>query len=125
MKVSKLPPALTNVKRYAYPWCVPFLGSCIIENKFNLLLRQVNNHGGLYCSPLYGGPGGFFWNDGTYSGIRRITVRENQHTLTSLRLDYGIEGDINVKDRDIRGVRHGGTDGTKIVVSHNCILVNL
>ena len=87
---------------------------------------QANKLGGLYCSPLHGGPGESFWNDGTYSGIRRITLTATERTLTSLQLDYGIEGDMSMKNRYVHGVRHGGTDGEKIVVCHNCIfLVNL
>ena len=31
-------------------------------------------------------------NDGTYSCIRVITVTVNQETLTSVQLDYGIDG---------------------------------
>jgi hypothetical protein len=65
-----------------------------------------------------------FFNDGTYSGIRRITQTFNLQTLTSAQLDYGIE-DISVRDRKFLGVRDGGAHGTEIVVSHNCILVNL
>lgn len=32
------------------------------------------SYGGFYCSPSFGVPGGMFFNDGTYSSIRRITV---------------------------------------------------
>lgn len=79
----------------------------------------ANKLGGLYCSPLHGGPGGSFWNDGTYSGIRRITLTATERTLTSLQLAYGIEGDMSVKNRYVHGVRHGGTDGEKIVYDLN------
>lgn len=59
------------------------------------------------------------WNEGTYSGIRRITIIVNQRTLTTLQLDYGVEGDITVKDRDFWGIHHGGDDCTKIVYHMN------
>lgn len=71
------------------------------------------SYGGFYCSPSFGGSRGMFFNDGTYSSIRRITVTVNQETLTSVQLDYGIEGQI------FRGVRHGGANGTAIVYELN------
>ena len=64
------------------------------------------------------GPRGSFWNDGTYSGIRPTAVKP---TLTSLQPDYGMEGDMSVKDRYLMG----GTHGIKIVVSHNCVFMSL
>ena len=61
---------------------------------------------------------GSFWNDETYSGIRSKVVKS---TLTSLQPDYGMEGDMSVKDRCLLG----GTHGIKIVVSHNCVFMSL
>ena len=63
-------------------------------------------------------PGESSKNDKTYSGIRPTAVKP---TLTSLQPDYGMEGDMSVKDRYLLG----GTHGIKIVVSHNCVFMSL
>ena len=75
-------------------------------------MADSNTYGRFYCSPPYGCPGGIFFNDGTYSSIRVITVTVNQETLTSVQLDYGIDG------QKFQGAQHGGANGTRIVVSY-------
>jgi hypothetical protein len=70
-----------------------------------------------YWSQQYGCPGGLHdWSDGTYSGIRRITLTKNDNSLTSVQLHYGLEGDESVNDKYIRGLRHGNADGSPIEV---------
>ena len=44
-----------------------------------------------------------------------MTAKDN--SLTSVQLQYGLEGDESVKDTCIWGVRHGSADGVPIEVS--------
>lgn len=73
-----------------------------------------------YCSQEYGCPGGLHdWSDGTYSGIRRISLTKNDNSLTSVQLHYGLEGDESVNGKYIRGFRHGNADGSPIEYNLN------
>ena len=33
------------------------------------------------------------WSNGTYSGVKEITMMTNQYSLTSVQLHYGLDGD--------------------------------
>jgi hypothetical protein len=72
-----------------------------------------------YRSPLYGGHGGDYWNDGTYSGIKRITMTAKDNSLTSVQLHYALEGDESGKDIFIFDLLHGRADGAPIEVSRS------
>ena len=45
-----------------------------------------------------------------------MTTKDN--FLTSVQLDYGLDGDESVKDKHILGFRRGSAIGTQINVSH-------
>lgn len=61
-----------------------------------------------HCSQRHGGRGGAYWNDGTYSGIRRIiTTTNGNNWLTSIQLHYALEGGASVKDKYIEALPHG------------------
>lgn len=66
-----------------------------------------------YASPSYGNAsGGKRWDDGTFSGVKKITVTTTDKTLTSLQVTYALEGhDPSVRMKDFGGLIHGG-DGT-------------
>jgi hypothetical protein len=66
---------------------------------------------------MYGGPGGDYRSDGTYSGIRRITTTVNDNLLTSVQLQYGLEGDESLKERYLAGPRYGLGGGAPTEVS--------
>jgi hypothetical protein len=66
---------------------------------------------------MYGGPAGGSRSDGTYSGIRRITTTVNDNLLTSVQLQYGLEGDESLKERYLAGARYGLVGGAPTEVS--------
>ena len=54
--------SLDKCEKHAYPSSLAFLGFLIIQNEFNLLLRQVNNHDIiLFC--ITWRAWGSFWNE--------------------------------------------------------------
>jgi hypothetical protein len=66
--------------------------------------------------------GGNRWNEGTYSGVRKITLTEDGDTISSLQLDYGLAGnDPSVSGISFEGSTHGKVRDSKTEVSHNCM----
>lgn len=63
-----------------------------------------------YASGSYGNRlGGKRWDDGTFSGVRKITMTATDHTLNSLKVTYALEGyDPSVRMKDFGGFTHGG-----------------
>lgn len=71
-------------------------------------LKTGSRNENFHCSQRHGGRGGAYWNDGTYSGIRRIiTTTNGNNWLTSIQLHYALEGDASVKDKYIEALPHG------------------
>lgn len=64
-----------------------------------------------YCSQVYGGHGGGEWTDGTYSGVKRITLTADQYALTSIQLHYALDGDESLTGISFSGAQHGGVIG--------------
>ena len=62
-----------------------------------------------HASESYGNSlGGDKWDDGTFSGIRKITLTAKATTLTSIQVTYGLLGnDPSVLHRDFGGITHG------------------
>lgn len=62
-----------------------------------------------YASPSNGNAiGGKRWDDGTFSGVKKITVTTTDKTLTSLQVTYALEGhDPTVRMKDFGGLIHG------------------
>ncbi|GLJ52069.1 hypothetical protein SUGI_1107370 [Cryptomeria japonica] len=57
----------------------------------------------------WGGEGGGRWTDGTYSGIKSITVRHGD-VIDAIQVEYHLKGET--KDNDITAPQHGGNGGT-------------
>lgn len=69
-----------------------------------------------YCATrLYGNSqNGLKWDDGTFSGIKRIVVTTDADAVTSLTVMYALEGrDPSVRHQDFGGLKHGGTGDNK------------
>lgn len=64
-----------------------------------------------YASRSYGNSmGRKKWDDGTFSGVRKIAVSATDHGLSSLTVTYALEGhDPSVRMKDFGGVKHGGS----------------
>eukprot|EP01018_Ginkgo_biloba_P008133 Gb_20108 [translate_table: standard] len=73
-------------------------------------MRYFNEYG------PWGRQGGESWSDGTYSGIRAITIFTNDQTLLSIQVTYGLKGD---QDLSVEAARHGGNAGTKKIIHFN------
>lgn len=66
-----------------------------------------------HATPLYGhSERGIKWDDGTFSGIRRIVMTTTADTLTSLKVTYALAGnDPSVLGKEFGGFTHGGAGG--------------
>lgn len=66
-----------------------------------------------YASGSYGNRlGGNRWDDGTFSGVRKITMTASDYTLKSLKVTYALGGhDPSVRMKDFGGVTHGEDNG--------------
>lgn len=80
---------------------------------YYMLKPRISTENEFCRSQPYGGFGGDYWNDGTYSGIRRITMTSKDNRLASVQLTYGLEGDESVKDKYFLGLRHGGAGSAR------------
>lgn len=95
----------------------PFYGDEgeLVEKIVERVLEEIKSTSGFYCTQLYGGSGGNYWNDGTYSGIRGITMTAQNNSLTSVQLYYALES----KNGNIPGHRYGNEVGDKMEYTLN------
>lgn len=68
-----------------------------------------------HVSEFYGNSmGGDRWNEGTYSGVRKITLTKDGDTISSLQVDYGLAGnDSTVSGISFEGSTHGIVTNSK------------